>query len=78
DEEMALMAGYAAAMDASISEALSSETVAEPSVLEPTESLVGANGTDHVEDWESQGEDPDADKTSLSLCISETGSKKGK
>uniref|UniRef100_A0A672NVW4 C2 domain-containing protein 2-like n=1 Tax=Sinocyclocheilus grahami TaxID=75366 RepID=A0A672NVW4_SINGR len=85
DEEMALMAGYAAAMDASMSgasegtssEALPSETVVEPSVLEPTESLVGANGTDHVEDWESQaGEDPDADKTSL--CISETGSKKGK
>ncbi|XP_052423377.1 C2 domain-containing protein 2 [Carassius gibelio] len=85
DEEMTLMAGYAAAMDASMSgaseepssEALLSETVVEPSVLEPTESLVGANGTDHVEDWESQtGEDPDADKTSL--CISETGSKKGK
>lgn len=85
DEEMTLMAGYAAAMDASMSgasegnssEALPSETVAEPSVLEPTESLVGANGTEHVEDWESQaGEDPDADKTSL--CISETGSKKGK
>ncbi|XP_042588766.1 C2 domain-containing protein 2-like isoform X2 [Cyprinus carpio] len=85
DEEMTLMAGYAAAMDASMSgasedissEALPSETVVEPTVLEPTESLVGANGTDHVEDWESQaGEDPDADKTSL--CISETGSKKGK
>ncbi len=82
---MTLMAGYAAAMDASMSgasegnssEALPSETVAEPSVLEPTESLVGANGTDHVEDWESQaGEDPDVDKTSL--CISETSSKKGK
>uniref|UniRef100_A0A8C2HQN6 C2 calcium dependent domain containing 2 n=1 Tax=Cyprinus carpio TaxID=7962 RepID=A0A8C2HQN6_CYPCA len=87
DEEMALMAGYAAAMDASMSgasegtssEVLPSETVAEPSVLEPTESLAGANGTDPMEDWESQaGEDPDADKTSLSLCISETGSKKGK
>lgn len=85
DDEMTLMAGYAAAMDASMSgasegnssEALPSETVAEPSVLEPTESLVGANGTDHVEDWESQaGEDPDVDKTSL--CISETSSKKGK
>uniref|UniRef100_A0A8C1W6Q4 C2 calcium dependent domain containing 2 n=1 Tax=Cyprinus carpio TaxID=7962 RepID=A0A8C1W6Q4_CYPCA len=87
DEEMALMAGYAAAMDASMSgasegtssEVLPSETVAEPSVLEPTESLAGVNGTDPMEDWESQaGEDPDADKTSLSLCISETGSKKGK
>lgn len=83
------MAGYAAAMDASMSgasegtsseaAALPSETVAEPSFLEPVESLVGANGTDHVEDWESQaGEDPDADKSSLSLCPSETGSKKGK
>ncbi|XP_016401924.1 C2 domain-containing protein 2-like isoform X1 [Sinocyclocheilus rhinocerous] len=87
DEEMALMAGYAAAMNASMSgasegtssEVLPSETVAEPGILEPTESLAGANGTDHMEDWESQaGEDPDADKTSLSLCISETGSKKGK
>ncbi|XP_052463948.1 C2 domain-containing protein 2 isoform X1 [Carassius gibelio] len=87
DEEMSLMAGYAAAMDASMSgasegtssEVFPSETVAEPSVLEPTESLAGANGTDHMEDWESQaGEDPDEDKTSLSLCISETDSKKEK
>ncbi|XP_026075747.1 C2 domain-containing protein 2-like isoform X1 [Carassius auratus] len=87
DEEMSLMAGYAAAMDASMSEAsegtssevFPSETVAEPSVLEPMESLAGANGTDHMEDWESQaGEDPDEDKTSLSLCISETDSKKEK
>ncbi|KAK7120667.1 hypothetical protein R3I94_020604 [Phoxinus phoxinus] len=89
DEEMTLMAGYAAAMDASMSgasegtsseaAALPSETVAEPIFLEPIASLVGANGTDHVEDWESQaGEDPDADKSSLSLCTSETGSKKGK
>ncbi|XP_051541133.1 C2 domain-containing protein 2 isoform X2 [Myxocyprinus asiaticus] len=88
DDEMALMAGYAAAMDASMSGASEGtnsethplETVAEPSTVEPTESLVGPNGTDHhVEDWESQaGEDPDGDKTSLSLCISETGSKKGK
>lgn len=76
------MAGYAAAMDASMSsasEGTSSETVllepsAELSVPEPS-----ANGTDQVEDWESQaGEDPDADKTSLSLCMSEAGSKKGK
>ncbi|XP_051973237.1 C2 domain-containing protein 2 isoform X3 [Xyrauchen texanus] len=88
DDEMALMAGYAAAMDASMSGALEGtnsethplETVAEPITVEPTESLVGPNGTDHhVEDWESQaGEDPDGDKTSLSLCISETGPKKGK
>ncbi|XP_057177693.1 C2 domain-containing protein 2 [Triplophysa rosa] len=82
DEEMVLMAGYAAAMDASMSgasEGTSSETVplepsAELSVPEPS-----ANGTDRVEDWESQaGEDPDADKTSISLCMSEAGSKKGK
>lgn len=89
DEEMTLMAGYAAAMDASMSgasegtsseaAALPSETVAEPSFPEPIEPLVGANGTSHVEDWESQaGEDPDVDKSSLSLCPSETGSKKGK
>ncbi|XP_059400721.1 C2 domain-containing protein 2-like [Carassius carassius] len=87
DEEMSLMAGYAAAMDASMSgasegtssEVFPSETVAEPSVLEPMESLAGANGTDHMEDLESQaGEDPDEDKMSLSLCISETVSKKEK
>ncbi|XP_065116012.1 C2 domain-containing protein 2 isoform X3 [Paramisgurnus dabryanus] len=87
DDEMVMMAGYAAAMDASMSgasEVFSSETVpsdaaAEPSVLEHPESVVGTNGTDHVEDWESQtGEYPDADKTSLSYCPSETGSKKGK
>lgn len=76
------MAGYAAAMDASMSagsESNSNDTVP----LEPAEEIgvpeASANGMDQAEDWESQaGEDPDADKTSLSLCMSEAGSKKGK
>ncbi|KAA0704086.1 C2 domain-containing protein 2 [Triplophysa tibetana] len=82
DEEMVLMAGYAAAMDASMSGA-SDGTSSETVLLEPSAELsvpeTSTNGTDQVEDWESQaGEDPDADKTSLSLCMSEAGSKKGK
>lgn len=79
---MVLMAGYAAAMDASMSGA-SDGTSSEIAPLELSAELsipeASANGTDLVEDWESQaGEDPDADKTSLSLCMSEEGSKKGK
>ncbi|KAL7848513.1 hypothetical protein AOLI_G00232310 [Acnodon oligacanthus] len=88
DEEMALMAGYAAAMDASMSgasdtmkngeEMTSSEPVADPTVSDISDPLEGPS-TAGQEDWESQaGEDPDAEKTSLSLCMSETGSKKGK
>ncbi|XP_076130332.1 C2 domain-containing protein 2 isoform X1 [Alosa pseudoharengus] len=109
DEELALMAGYAAAMDASLSQVSEEESAArappsptaagaagaaaavgEPSACapQPRDPLVGlgegparaevavAMGAG-VEDWESQtGEDPDADKASL--CMSETGSKKGK
>lgn len=105
------MAGYAAAMDASLSQ----ESKEEPATREPASMATagaaavaaaigelnasGAQPQDPleglgegptgpeaavpmgagVEDWESQtGEDPDADKASLSLCMSETGSKKGK
>lgn len=88
DEEAVLMAGYAAAMDASMSgvsenmkngeEVTSSVPVTDPTTSQISDPLEGPSGLGH-EDWESQaGEDTDADKTSLSLCISETGSKKGK
>ncbi|XP_010869026.2 C2 domain-containing protein 2 isoform X3 [Esox lucius] len=97
DDEMAMMAGYAAAMDASMSESGSQEiavaTVVAASSI-PPESLAAASneGLSGVaqapdqqapEDWESQaGEEPDpdrhADKTSMSLCISESGSKKSR
>uniref|UniRef100_A0A4W4EXP3 C2 domain-containing protein n=1 Tax=Electrophorus electricus TaxID=8005 RepID=A0A4W4EXP3_ELEEL len=84
DEELALMAGYAAAMDASMAETCESVTqettaMAETCerVTQETTSLDPPSGAGHLEDWESQaGEDPDADQTSL--CMSETGSKKGK
>ncbi|KAI4880438.1 hypothetical protein NFI96_018420 [Prochilodus magdalenae] len=89
DEEMALMAGYAAAMDASMSGASedmkngeettsSSEPAVDPAASDASDPLEGPSRAG-PEDWESQtGEDPDAEKTSLSLCISETSSKKGK
>lgn len=102
------MAGYAAAMDASLSQEPKEEPAAgapvatvtagaaaeieEPNACgaqpqDPLEGLgEGPTGAEvavpmgaGAEDWESQtGEDPDADKASLSLCMSETGSKKGK
>lgn len=112
------MAGYAAAMDASLSQEPKEEPAAREPVTtatagttaaaaagaaaaigelnssggggqpqDPLEALgEGPSGAEAagtmgagVEDWESQtGEDPDADKASLSLCMSETGSKKGK
>ncbi|XP_058268202.1 C2 domain-containing protein 2 isoform X2 [Hemibagrus wyckioides] len=78
DEEMTLMAGYAAAMDASMAESpdstrQESETLSEPCISDVTDPLEGPSGAD----WESQtGEE--SDKASLSLCVSESGSKKGK
>ncbi|XP_030648598.1 C2 domain-containing protein 2 isoform X2 [Chanos chanos] len=87
DEEMAMMAGYAAAMDASMSgasgnvtmETASSGTEVETGSAEPSDPVEVPGEAGPAEDWESQaGEDPDADKTSLSLCMSETSSKKGK
>lgn len=103
------MAGYAAAMDASLSQEPKEEPASRAPITmatagsataairelnacaaqpqDPLEGLgEGPTGTEvavpmgaGVEDWESQtGEDPDADKASLSLCMSETGSKKGK
>ncbi|KAF7701433.1 C2 domain-containing protein 2 isoform X1 [Silurus meridionalis] len=79
DEEMILMAGYAAAMDASMSESSpectrqDAETLSEHCVSDATDPLEGPSGAD----WESQtGEE--SDLTSLSLCVSETESKKRK
>ncbi|XP_063060263.1 C2 domain-containing protein 2 [Engraulis encrasicolus] len=88
DEEVALMAGYAASMDASMSQGhgdapLPNDAVG--AVGGAAEAEAGAGAGVVVEDWESQtgegegeGEDPDADKASLSLCTSETGLKKSK
>lgn len=93
---MALMAGYAAAMDASMSEGGSQEiAVATASVVkasskppevssDPEEGPSGvaqAQAQQAPEDWECQageGTDQDPDKTSMSLCISESGSKKSR
>ncbi|KAK6317154.1 hypothetical protein J4Q44_G00125540 [Coregonus suidteri] len=91
DDEMALMAGYAAAMDASMSEGGSQEIAVKtasvvgassnpPAVADPQEGpsgLAQAQAQQAPEDWESQAEE-DPDKTSMSLCISESGSKKSK
>ncbi|XP_028839809.1 C2 domain-containing protein 2 isoform X2 [Denticeps clupeoides] len=85
DEELALMAGYAASMDASMSggpeviQAAPTPPMLEANSMEPLDPLEGPSHGAMMEDWESQhGEDQDMDKTSLSLCISETSSKKGK
>ncbi|XP_035288135.1 C2 domain-containing protein 2 isoform X1 [Anguilla anguilla] len=85
DDEMALMAGYAAAMDASMTEGPSSASsgatggapTEAPSLAGPRE---GPDGAGTEENWDGQSDhDPDADKKSaLSLCISESGSKKSK
>ncbi|KAF7667410.1 hypothetical protein LDENG_00063960 [Lucifuga dentata] len=82
DDELALMAGYAAAMDASMSEGSASQDVttaiasgpsSPPDVSEPQEgpSSVGRP----PEDWESHtGEE--LDHSSLSMCVSEASCKK--
>ncbi|XP_066507050.1 C2 domain-containing protein 2 isoform X1 [Hoplias malabaricus] len=88
DEEMALMAGYAAAMDATVSGApedmkngldvTSHAPREEPSVSEASDSLQ-SQGDGAQDDWEREtAEDIDPEKTSLSLSVSETGSRKGK
>lgn len=84
DDELALMAGYAAAMDASMSESSSTQDVtaaivsgtsSPPDVSEPQEGPSG-NGRP-PEDWESQtGEE--LDHTSLSMCVSEASCKKSR
>ena len=82
DDELALMAGYAAAMDASMSEssstqdvtvAIASGTSSTPEVSEPQEGPSGIGRP--PEDWESQtGEE--IDHSSLSMCVSEANCKK--
>ncbi|XP_037544066.1 C2 domain-containing protein 2 [Nematolebias whitei] len=84
DDELALMAGYAAAMDASMSEssstqdvttAIASGTSSPPEESEPQEGPTGLGRP--PEDWESQtGEE--LDNTSLSMCVSEASCKKGR
>lgn len=84
DDEMAMMAGYAAAMDASMSEssstqdvttAIASGTSTPPEMSEPTEGP-RVEGRP-PEDWESQtGEEQD--NASLSMCVSEASCKKSR
>uniref|UniRef100_A0A3Q0R4E8 C2 calcium dependent domain containing 2 n=1 Tax=Amphilophus citrinellus TaxID=61819 RepID=A0A3Q0R4E8_AMPCI len=84
DDELALMAGYAAAMDASMSEssstqdvttAIASGTSSPPDTSEPQEAPRGEGRP--PEDWESQtGEEQD--NTSLSMCVSEASCKKSR
>lgn len=84
DDELALMAGYAAAMDASMSEGSSSQdvttAVASGSISPPEESEAqeGPSGMGRPpEDWESTtGEE--LDHTSLSMCVSEASCKKSR
>lgn len=84
DDELALMVGYAAAMDASMSEgsstqdvttAIVSGTSSPPEVSESQERPSGIGRP--PEDWESQtGEE--LDRTSLSMCVSEASCKKSR
>lgn len=84
DDELALMAGYAAAMDASMSEgnstqdvtaAIASGSSSPPEESEPQE---GPSGTGRPpEDWESQTAE-DLDHSSLSMCVSEANCKKSR
>ncbi|XP_029303914.1 C2 domain-containing protein 2 [Cottoperca gobio] len=82
DDELALMADYAAAMDASMSEssstqdvttAIASGTSSPPDMSEPQGGPSGIGRP--PEDWESHtGEE--LDHTSLSMCVSEASCKK--
>ncbi|CAB1442638.1 unnamed protein product [Pleuronectes platessa] len=82
DDELALMAGYAAAMDASMSEssstqdvtvAIASGTSSTPEVSEPQEGPSGIGRP--PEEWECQtGEE--MDHSSLSMCVTEANCKK--
>ncbi|XP_076024871.1 C2 domain-containing protein 2 [Genypterus blacodes] len=83
DDELALMAGYAAAMDASMSEGSSSDVTtaiasgpsSPPDESEPQEGPSGVGRP--PEDWESQtGEE--LHHTSLSMCVSEASCKKSR
>ncbi|KAM8742064.1 C2 domain-containing protein 2 isoform 1-T1 [Acanthopagrus schlegelii] len=84
DDELALMAGYAAAMDASMSEggstqdvttAIATGTSSPPDESEPQEGPSGIGRP--PEDWESQNGEQ-LDHTSLSMCVSEASCKKSR
>ncbi|CAM9109232.1 unnamed protein product [Lampetra planeri] len=84
DDELALMAGYAAAMDASMSDgsstqdvttAVASGTSSPTDVSEPQEGLGGIGRA--PEDWESQAGE-ELNHTSLSMCVSEASCKKSR
>uniref|UniRef100_H2RZ19 C2 calcium dependent domain containing 2 n=1 Tax=Takifugu rubripes TaxID=31033 RepID=H2RZ19_TAKRU len=83
DEELALMAGYAAAMDASMMGGSSSQdvtTLLETGAAAPPEesaSREGAGGPDVApEDWESQTDE--VNHSSLSMCVSEGSCRKSR
>ncbi|XP_072302810.1 C2 domain-containing protein 2 isoform X2 [Eucyclogobius newberryi] len=84
DDELALMAGYAAAMDASMSEGSSSQDVTNAmasGALSPPEETNAQEGPSGIgrppEDWESNAGE-ELDNTSLSLCVSEASCKKSR
>lgn len=84
DDELALMAGYAAAMDASMTESTSiqDDTTAlasGPSSLpEESEPQGGPSGVGRPpEDWDSQAAEA-LDHSSLSMCVSEATCKKNR
>ncbi|XP_069003154.1 C2 domain-containing protein 2 isoform X1 [Embiotoca jacksoni] len=84
DDELALMAGYAAAMDASMSEGSSTQDVttaiasgisSPPDESEPQEGPSGIGRP--PEDWESHTGEK-LDHSSLSMCVSEASCKKSR
>lgn len=84
DDELAVMAGYAAAMDASMSEGNSTQDVTTAivsgasSLPEESEPQEGPSGIGRPpEDWESQAAE-ELDHTSLSMCVSEANCKKSR
>ncbi|XP_029957485.1 C2 domain-containing protein 2 isoform X2 [Salarias fasciatus] len=90
DDELALMAGYAAAMDASMSEGGSTQDVTAAvasgasSSGSPPEGAEPREGDGRIgrppSDWESQAgeEEEEADHASLSMCVSEASCKKSR
>lgn len=82
DEELVLMAGYAAAMDASMSEGSSTQDVTTAVVtkaITPPEVCEAQEGPSDIgqspEHWESETAE-EINHTSLSMCVSEGTSKK--
>lgn len=84
DDELAVMVGYAAAMDASMSEGNSTQDVTTAivsgasSLPEESEPMEGPSGIGRPpEDWESQAAE-ELDHSSLSMCVSEANCKKSR